>query len=181
MTAARVSRAPARGTVFRLYPLASPSGPLYIERVFLLRSCINRLIHHLHLYRSLYSNSSGAPLPSPQLVLSITRETAPRHDSAHPWQTLTERCFSVCPVNPTRIDTVWTQIGENSPQWQCTYKLNTTNVVHGNAKRPERNVARNDVHVVKPLVTAIRIKDLCQVLMKITGTIPCGMTSDVPS
>jgi len=31
MTAARVCRAPARRTVFRLYPLASPSGPLYIE------------------------------------------------------------------------------------------------------------------------------------------------------
>jgi len=57
MTAARVSRAPAQGTVFRLYPLASPSGPLYIERVFLLRSCINQLVHDLHLYRSLYSNT----------------------------------------------------------------------------------------------------------------------------
>ena len=57
MTAAHVFRAPARGTVFRLYPLASSSGPLYIERVFLLRNCINQLIHHLHLYRSLHSNS----------------------------------------------------------------------------------------------------------------------------
>jgi len=66
MTAARVSRAPARGTVFRLYPLASPSGPLYIERVFLLLSCINQLIHHLHLYRSLYSNRF---LSSPPKVL----------------------------------------------------------------------------------------------------------------
>jgi len=56
MTAARVSRAPARGTVFRLYPLASPSGPFYRERVFLLLTCINQLIHHLHLCRSLYSN-----------------------------------------------------------------------------------------------------------------------------
>jgi len=56
MTTARVSRAPALGTVFRLYPLASPSGPFYIARVFLLLSCINQLIHHLHLYRSLYSN-----------------------------------------------------------------------------------------------------------------------------
>jgi len=61
MTAGRVSRAPARGTVFRLYPRASPSGPLYIERVFLLLSCINQLIHHLHLYRSLYSNKYRTP------------------------------------------------------------------------------------------------------------------------
>jgi len=53
MTAARVPRAPVRGTVFRLYPLVSPSGPLYMERVFLLRSCISQLIYHLHLYRSL--------------------------------------------------------------------------------------------------------------------------------
>ena len=57
MTATRVFRAPARGTVFCLYPLASPSGPLYIEREFLLRSCINQSIHHLHLYRSLYSDN----------------------------------------------------------------------------------------------------------------------------
>jgi len=33
MTVARAPRTPARGTVFRLYPLASSLGPLYIERV----------------------------------------------------------------------------------------------------------------------------------------------------
>ena len=43
-------RAPARETVFRPLPLASPSGPLYIERMFLLRSCINQSVHYLHLY-----------------------------------------------------------------------------------------------------------------------------------
>jgi len=50
-------RAPALETVFRPFPLASPSGPLYIERMFLLRLRINQSIRYLHLYRSLYSNS----------------------------------------------------------------------------------------------------------------------------
>jgi len=49
-------RAPAQETVFRPFPLASPSGPLYIERMFLLRLCINQSVHYLRLYRSLYSN-----------------------------------------------------------------------------------------------------------------------------
>jgi len=35
-------RAPARETVFRPFPLASPSGALYIERMFFLRRCINQ-------------------------------------------------------------------------------------------------------------------------------------------
>jgi len=50
-------RAPVRETVFRPFPLASPSGALYIERMFLLRLCINKPIHYLRLYRSLYSNT----------------------------------------------------------------------------------------------------------------------------
>ena len=50
-------RAAARETVFRPFPLASPSGALYIERMFFLRRCINQSIHYLRLYRSLYSNS----------------------------------------------------------------------------------------------------------------------------
>jgi len=33
-------RAPARETVFRPFPLASPSGALYIERMFFLRRCM---------------------------------------------------------------------------------------------------------------------------------------------
>jgi len=33
-------RAPARETVFRPFPSASPSGALYIERMFFLRPCI---------------------------------------------------------------------------------------------------------------------------------------------
>jgi len=49
-------RAPAQETVFRPFPMASPSGPLYIERMFLLLLCINQSIHYLRLYRSLYSN-----------------------------------------------------------------------------------------------------------------------------
>ena len=49
-------RAPARETVFRPFPLASPSGALYIERMFFLRPCINQSVHYLRLYRSLYSN-----------------------------------------------------------------------------------------------------------------------------
>jgi len=35
-------RAPARETVFRPFPLASPSGALYIKRMFFLRRCINQ-------------------------------------------------------------------------------------------------------------------------------------------
>jgi len=62
-------RAPAQETVFRPSPLVSPSGPLYIERMFLLRLCINQSIHHLHLYRSLYSNT----------VHSKPRDFPPRH------------------------------------------------------------------------------------------------------
>jgi len=50
-------RAPARETVFRPFTLASPSGVLYIERMFFLRRCINQPIHYLRLYRSLYSNT----------------------------------------------------------------------------------------------------------------------------
>ena len=54
-------RAPARETAFRPFPLASPSGPLYIERMFPLRRSINQLIHCLHLYRSRYSNRMDPP------------------------------------------------------------------------------------------------------------------------
>ena len=50
-------RAPAWETVFRPFPLASPSGALYIERMFFLRRCINQSVHYLRLYRSLYSNT----------------------------------------------------------------------------------------------------------------------------
>jgi len=49
-------RAPAREAVFHPFTLASPSGALYIERMFFLRRCINQSVHYLHLYRSLYSN-----------------------------------------------------------------------------------------------------------------------------
>ena len=49
-------RALVRETVFRPFPLASPSGTLYIERMFLLRLCINQPIHYLRLYRFIYSN-----------------------------------------------------------------------------------------------------------------------------
>jgi len=52
-------RAPARETVFRPFPLASPSGVLYIERMFFLRRCINQSVHYLRLYRSLYSNTTA--------------------------------------------------------------------------------------------------------------------------
>jgi len=69
-------RAPAQETVFRPFPLASPSGALYIERMFFLRPCINQSVHYLRLYRSLYSNKNGSntqagtadgqrPLPDP--------------------------------------------------------------------------------------------------------------------
>jgi len=50
-------RALAQETVFSPFPLASPLGPLYIERMFLLRLCFNQSIHYLRFYRSLYSNS----------------------------------------------------------------------------------------------------------------------------
>jgi len=60
-------RAPAQEAVFRPFPLASPSGPLYIERMFLLRLCINQSIRYLRLYRSLYSNKA-------RLLLSVPRE-----------------------------------------------------------------------------------------------------------
>jgi len=60
-------RAPAQETVFRPFPLASPSGPLYIERMFLLRLCINQSIRYLRLYRSLYSNSSGSQTQTQKL------------------------------------------------------------------------------------------------------------------
>jgi len=52
-------RAPVWETVFCPLPLARPSGALYIERIFLLRLCINQPIHYLHLYQSLYSNTSA--------------------------------------------------------------------------------------------------------------------------
>jgi len=68
-------RAPVRETVFHPFPLASPSGALYIERMFLLRLCINQPIHYLRLYRSLYSNiilAASYSLSSSLPVLSLT-------------------------------------------------------------------------------------------------------------
>jgi len=61
-------RAPARERVFRPFPLASPSGALYIERMFLLRPCINQSVHYLRLYRSLYSNKIHCTPPPLELV-----------------------------------------------------------------------------------------------------------------
>ena len=60
-------RAPVRETVFRPFPLATPSGALYIERMSFLRHCINQPIHYLRLYRSIYSNKRG----SVQSVLTV--------------------------------------------------------------------------------------------------------------
>ena len=42
-------RAPVPETVFRPFPLASPSSALYLERMFLLRLCTNQPIHYLRL------------------------------------------------------------------------------------------------------------------------------------
>jgi len=59
-------RAPARETVFRPFPLASPSGALYIERKFFLRRCIDQSVHYLRHSRSLYSNTlDNRPIPRP--------------------------------------------------------------------------------------------------------------------
>jgi len=70
-------RAPAQETVFRPFPLASPSGPLYLERMFLLRLCINQSIHHLRLYRSLYSNKvcQGCMMQQKILWAEVQKET----------------------------------------------------------------------------------------------------------
>jgi len=59
----------ARETVFHPFPLASPSGTLYIERIFFLRLCINKSIHYLRLYRSLYSNIFTQYLRSMKMYL----------------------------------------------------------------------------------------------------------------
>jgi len=53
-------RAPARETIFRPFPLASPSGPLYIERMFLLRLCINQSVQYLRLYHPYIPTNSSA-------------------------------------------------------------------------------------------------------------------------
>ena len=73
-------RAPVRETVFRPFPLVSPSDALYIERMFLLRLCINQPIHYLRLYRSIYSNtplSSDSSLSSDSLLSSSSPPPPP--------------------------------------------------------------------------------------------------------
>jgi len=69
---------PRTGSVESLLslPLASLSGPLYIEIVFLLRSCMNQSIRYLRLYRSLYSNKKTQRKPlSPKKLRTTTLHT----------------------------------------------------------------------------------------------------------
>jgi len=69
---------PRTGSVESLLslPMASLSGPLYIEIVFLLRSCMNQSIRYLRLYRSLYSNKKTQRKPlSPKKLRTTTLHT----------------------------------------------------------------------------------------------------------
>jgi len=77
-------RAPARETVFRPFPLASPSGPLYIERMFLLQLCINQSIYCLHLYRSLYSNMRCAATSTRYMCIAGPESIARQYQLSRP-------------------------------------------------------------------------------------------------
>ena len=72
------------------------------------------------------------------------------------------------------VDTVWTKIGGNTTQRQGTIQVQHYECRLRKSKKTGTNVARNEGRVVKPRMTAVRIKDLCQVRMKITRTIPSG-------
>jgi len=107
-------RAPAQETVFRPFPLASPSGPLYIERMFLLRLCINQSIHYLRLYRSLYSNSLMRLMlctrPDLAFTVSMLGNSPPL------------RLLSTWQQPPTRYDTCDTQPTSPSSTMHQTLK-----------------------------------------------------------
>jgi len=72
------------------------------------------------------------------------------------------------------VDTVWTKIGGNTTLRQGTIQVQHHECGLRKSKKTDTNVARNQGRVVKPRMTAVRIKDLCQVRMKITCTIPSG-------
>ena len=72
------------------------------------------------------------------------------------------------------VDTVWTKIGGNTTQRQGTIQVQHYECRLRKSKKTGTNVARNEGRVVKPRMTAVRIKDLCQVRMKIIRTIPSG-------
>jgi len=57
----RLPQSPSTGSGASLpsLPLARPWDPLYIERMFRLRLCINQSNHYLHLYRSKYSSNAS--------------------------------------------------------------------------------------------------------------------------
>ena len=96
-------RALAQETVFRSLPLASTSGPLYKERKFLLRLCINQSIRYLRLYRSHYSNIS----------LRISLRT-----SAHriPTSSCRYMPIAVPPPTPSRMPPGWPNVSlDNHP------------------------------------------------------------------
>jgi len=72
------------------------------------------------------------------------------------------------------IDTVWTKIGRNTTQQQGTIQVQLYEYHLRKSQKTSTNVARNEGRIVKPPITAVWIKDLCEARMKITRTTPSG-------
>lgn len=72
------------------------------------------------------------------------------------------------------VDTVWTKIGGNTIQRGGTVRVQHYECRLRKSKKTGTNVSRKEGRVVKPRITATRLKDICQVQMKITRSIPTG-------
>ena len=70
------------------------------------------------------------------------------------------------------VDTVWTKIGGSTVQRGGTIRVQHYECRLRKSKKTGTNVSRKEGRVVKPRITEVRVKDLCQVQMKITHTIP---------
>jgi len=117
-------RALVRETVFRPFPLACPSGALYIERMFLLRLCINQPIHYLRLYRSLYSNKPANPS---QYTLSLIPDVLPPLSATPLLISGASRVFLTKMQSPSEISpvTLLTEPGNDTP-YPCSSSTSDT-------------------------------------------------------
>lgn len=117
------------------------------------------------------SASSSSPsaintkIPLPEQA-DIFREMLFRLD--HPVVLSTQQFAEYWPL----VDTVWTKIGGSTVQRHGAIRVQHYECRLRKSKKTGTNISRKDGRVVKPRSTEARVKDLCQVQMKITHTIP---------
>jgi len=70
------------------------------------------------------------------------------------------------------VDSVWTKIGGSTIQRNGTVEVQHYECRLRKSKKTGTNIAKKDGRVIKPRITSVRVKDLCQVRMKMTRTIP---------